>query len=86
MREEPEGPLALHEEDAVSQRVTVDNVWATPSGLHMRVTVWNDDRGFRHKYDCMVPVAEISSEAVSALFALVAEEDWREDLSDIPLF
>ena len=86
MREEPEGPLALHEEAAVTQQVAVDNVWATPSGLHMRVTVWNSEKTWRHRYECMVPVAEISSEAVSALFALVAEEDWREDLEDIPLF
>ena len=86
MREEPEGPLALHEEAAVSQEVAVDNVWATPSGLHMRVTVWSRDKRYRHKYECFVPVAEISSEAVSALFALTAEEDWREDLEDIPLF
>lgn len=67
-------------------QVSVDNLWATPSGLHMRVTVWGPDRQWRHRYDAMVPVAEISPEAVCSLFNLVTDDTWHEDLSDIPLF
>lgn len=66
--------------------VTVDNIWATPSGLHMRVTVWGPENRWRHRYDAMVPVEEIHAEAVSALFDIVADDKWAEDLSDIPLF
>lgn len=67
-------------------KVQVDNVWATPSGLHMRVTVWNDAQTWRHKYDTMVPVAEIPAEAVSALWTTLVEDTFREDLEDVPLF
>lgn len=66
--------------------VQVDNVWATPSGLHCRVTVWDDARRWRHKYECMVPVAEIQAEAIEPLWRAVEDESWHEDLSDIPLF
>lgn len=66
--------------------VSVDNLWATPSGLHMRVTVWGPDHKWRHRYDTMVPLEEIHAEAVSALFEIVADDKYVEDLSDIPLF
>lgn len=67
-------------------KVQADNLWATPSGLHMRVTVWNNEQTWRHRYDVMVPVAEISAEAVAALFEFVADDTWHEDLEDVPLF
>jgi hypothetical protein len=52
----------------------------------MRVTVWGPENRWRHRYDAMVPVSEIHAEAVSALFDIVADDKWAEDLEDIPLF
>lgn len=66
--------------------VHVDNVWATPSGLHCRVTVWGPENKWRHRYECMVPVAEIQAEAIEPLWRAVEDDAWSEDLSDIPLF
>lgn len=48
-------------------KVAVDQVWATPSTLHMRVIVFADDGRWRHKYICAVPVDEIPEEAIEAL-------------------
>lgn len=66
--------------------VQVDNVWGTPSGLHMRVTVWGPDSKWRHRYEEFVPVAEIQAEAVEPLWNAIRDEAWHEDLSEIPLF
>lgn len=66
--------------------VSVDNVWATPSTLHCRVTVWGPGRQWRHRYDAHVPVSTIPAEAIRALWQGEVEEAWHEDLSDIPLF
>lgn len=80
----PKGPPTTYSGGRVD--VHVDNVWATPSGLHMRVTVWGPDHKWRHKYECMVPVAEIQAEAIEPLWEAIKDEAWSEDLSDIPLF
>ena len=48
-------------------QVTVDQIWATPSTLHMRVLVFNSEKGWRHKYICSLPVDEIPEEAIEAL-------------------
>lgn len=58
--------------------VAVDNVWASPSTLHMRVTVWNDARTWRHKYDVAVPLAEIPPEALQPLTQPVGLDRWVE--------
>ena len=55
--------------------VAVDQVWATPSTLHMRVLVFGPDRKWRHKYLCSVPVDQIPEEAIEAL--LVRNPDTR---------
>lgn len=60
-------------------RVTVDNVWATPTTLHMRVTVWGRDYRYRNKYNCAVPVSEIPSEAIDALWAANVDEKYDVD-------
>lgn len=67
-------------------QVQVDNVWASPSTLHMRVTVWGPGQAWRHKYECSVPIAEIPTEALEPLLLTARDEAWREDLNDVPLF
>lgn len=67
-------------------QVTVDNVWATPSTLHMRVTVWGPDHRWRHRYDAHVPVEDIPDEALEALTLTRRDEAWRDYLEDVPLF
>lgn len=62
-------------------KVQVDNVWATPSALHMRVTVWADDNRWRHRYDVHVPREEISPEAIAVLL----REDQVHYLEDVAL-
>lgn len=47
--------------------VTVDQLWATPSTVHVRVIVFGPDRRWRHKYHCSIPVDEIPEEALRAL-------------------
>lgn len=66
--------------------VTVDNVWATPSTLHMRVTVWGPGHKWRHRYDAAVPVSEIPEEAVAALVRLDDRDETREDLEQDALW
>lgn len=66
--------------------VTVDNVWATPSTLHMRVTVWGNGNAWRHRYDAHVPVDEIPTEAISALWAGLERETASRDEDQGALF
>lgn len=54
--------------------VSIDNVWASPSTLHARVTVWGPGKRWRHRYDVSVPTAEIPPEALAPLW----EDDGRE--------
>ena len=67
-------------------RVEVDEVWATPSTLHLRVLVHADDGAWRHKYWCAVPLSEIPEEALEKVLLQRRDESFREDLSDIWLF
>lgn len=53
--------------------VTLDNVWASPSTLHARVTVHDDQGRWRHKYYPAVHLAEIPVEAVAPLIGFFAE-------------
>lgn len=57
--------------------VQVDNVWATPSTLHMRVSVWGPDHKWRQKFDAHVPIDSIPEESLVAIVAgfLIAPED-----------
>lgn len=66
--------------------VMLDNVWASPSTLHGRVTVWGPGRRWRHRYDVAVPLAEIPVEAVQAMWQGMVEDWHREDLDDLTLF
>lgn len=66
--------------------VTVDQVWATPSTLHMRVLVHGPNRAWRHKYLCSIPIEEIPEEAVEALCVRGLESRCSCDEHQIPLF
>jgi hypothetical protein len=65
--------------------VNVHNVWASPSTLHMRVTVWPNSRLWRQKFDVAVPISTIPVESISALWQGYLDTE-REDMRDIPLF
>lgn len=67
-------------------QVEVDEVWASPSTLHVRVIVHADDRRWRHKYYCSVPLDEIPEEAFQQMLLTYRDENHREELQDIPLF
>lgn len=66
--------------------VSVDNVWATPSTLHMRVTVWGDRHQWRHKYDCHVPIETIPDEAVAPWLLALGPGRLTSDAEQLPLF
>lgn len=68
------------------ERCQVDNVWATPSALHMRVTVWSADWRYRHKYQVAVPLEDIPSEAIDALWTHNVEEKHDPDGEQEALF
>lgn len=63
-------------------QVEVDQVWATPSTLHVRVIVHDDQRRWRHKYYASVPLAEIPEEALAMIITPhidgVPEEDHHQ--------
>lgn len=66
--------------------VMVDNVWATPSTLHLRVTVWGPDRKWRHRYDAVVPTNDIPEEAVLPWLRSLGAAPWNDRREQLPLF
>lgn len=54
-------------------KVQVDDVWASKSTLHMRVTVLDDDGRWRHRYYPAVRLDEIPVEAVAPLLGYFQE-------------
>jgi len=67
-------------------QVTVDNVWSTPSNLHMRVTVWGPGERWRHRYDVSVPLEDIPEEALWGLYDRAGASTPPRDLHQLPLF
>lgn len=65
-------------------QVTVDNIWASQTVLHLRVTVWVEGK-WRHKYDVAVPIATIPEEALAAAWIPVTMPVPVE-VADTPLF
>lgn len=64
----------------------VDNLWATPSGVHLRVTVWPDDRRWRRRFDETILWKDVPEEVIGSLVAYWMDTQPAEDLDDIPLF
>lgn len=60
--------------------IQVDEIWATPSTLHMRVTIWGKGWAWRRKHQVAVPLDDIPREALLALYrsvvlGIAAEEE-----------
>lgn len=62
-------------------RVTCDEIWATPSTLHIRVLVHDSQGKWRHKYWVAVPVSEIPEEAVAALWVGLVDDRSPDDVA-----
>jgi len=54
--------------------VMADNVWASPSTLHLRVHVYDASKGWRRKYDVAIPIHEIAPEAIGQLFLSLMDD------------
>ena len=67
-------------------RVTADEVWATPSTLHVRVIVHADDNRWRHKYYVSVPFSEIPEEALAPWLDRRLDDTREEDHQQTALF
>jgi len=67
-------------------QVTVDQVWATPSTLHMRVVVWADDKRWRHKYYCAVPFDDVDEHVLTMMAGWHMDQVPEEDHHQTALF
>lgn len=67
-------------------RVEVDQVWATPSTLHLRVIVHDDNGRWRHKYYTSVPLEEIPEEALVMVIQRFMDQVPEEDHHQTALF
>lgn len=65
--------------------VQVDNIWCTPSTLHLRVTVWPDGKQWRRRFDSHIPLEDIPVEALQALSRYVSRNPASYP-EDVPLF
>lgn len=67
-------------------RVEIDQVWATPSTLHVRCIVHDDNGKWRHKYYPSIPLAEIPEEALVMVIQRYMDETPEEDHHQTALF
>lgn len=67
-------------------QVQVDEFWATPSTLHMRVIVWGPDYKWRHKYRVDVPLVELEPEALRPLLEHLGGGHAADLREQLPLF
>lgn len=67
-------------------QVVVDQVWASPSTLHLRVVVFGPDRAWRHKYYPSIALAEIPEEALTMLIQHYLDQVPEEDHHQTALF
>lgn len=58
--------------------VQVDDVWASKSTLHMRVTVLDEDGRWRKRYYPAVRLEEVPVEALAPMLAWFKEEDPKQ--------
>jgi len=65
-------------------QVQVDNVWSSPSTLHLRVTVLDSEGRWRHRYYPTVSLLEIPVEALAPLLAYFTTE--QDDPRQLTLF
>lgn len=67
-------------------KVTIDNVWCSPTMLHVRVTTWGDNGARYHKYHAATPLDEIEPSAIKALLHYMAGVDQDSRWEDLSLF
>lgn len=65
--------------------VAVDQIWATPSTLHMRIVVWGPDRAWRHKYYAATPLKDIDEHVTTMLVEYHMDQGPDEDLEQMTL-
>jgi hypothetical protein len=66
--------------------VIVDEVWSTPSTLHMRVIVFGPDRAWRHKFWPSMPLTEVPEEVIVNLYQAYLDMQPEEDHAQTALF
>lgn len=86
MRTAPEGARSSTRRDRQNMRVEIDQVWATPSTLHVRAIVHDDNGRWRHKYYPSIPLAEIPEEALVMLTQAYLDQPVDEEANMEPLF
>jgi len=67
-------------------KVLVDDVWASPSTLHLRVTVHDDEMRWRNRFYEAIPLETIPDEAMAHLIAYWMEQQEVEPYDDPKLF
>lgn len=55
-------------------QVLVDDVWASPSTLHVRVTVYDDQKRWRHRYYPAISLDQVPTEALAPLLGWLQED------------
>ena len=67
-------------------QVDVDQIWATPSNLHLRVVVWGDDHAWRHKHYVAVPIETLEAVVFESLLAYATADKDEPDHHQTALF
>lgn len=64
----------------------VDDFWATPSTLHMRVIIWGPDYKWRKKYRVQVPIEDLSEDSLRPLLERLGGRPAVDHREQLPLF
>jgi len=67
-------------------KVSVDEVWSSPSNLHVRVIVSADDDKWRVKHYVAIPLEDIPEEALVYMLAYLMRDVEIVEKRDTPLF
>lgn len=59
-------------------RVLVDDVWASPSTLHVRVTVYDADMRWRHRYYPAISLDQVPTDALAPLLGWLQQDDGQQ--------
>jgi len=81
----PAGPFQL-QKAVTGMKVNVDDLWASPSMLHFRVTAFDEDGRWRHRYYPTMRLDQIPSEALEPLRAYLNGTEPPVISLDVPLF
>lgn len=67
-------------------KLSIDNVWTSPTMLHVRVTTWGDDGQRWRKYHAATPLDTVEPDAIKALVAYAQGQEHLPSVHDVPLF